>query len=573
MSNPSNPNENGRLPQWGVGLIAVILVVFGFYLAFTKSIPLISGDGYQLKAVFNDAQNIRANSPVRIAGVDVGKVTDVEHLTDGNGNGLDGAVVTMSLKDDALPIREDATMQLRPRLFLEGNLFVDLQPGSPAGEELDSGDVVPMEQTASSVQFDQVLTSLQAPVRDSLQVFLAEFGEALCGKPSEQSDEGCVPGSGADGFRELLRTSPAAFGSTAQVNEALLGTEPGDLAGFIRNLGTTVEALDRNEEQLKDLVTNFRIVTGSFAAERDALQEGITELPEVLRVGRPALEKLNDDFPALRAFAREALPGVEAADRALDDANPFIRQLRALSSKPELRGLVKDLRPTIPELAALARGTVPFFEETRALSSCFNNTVIPWSELDVPAANFPAEQVYKETGYGIAGVAGESRSGDANGQALRVLGGGGTLTLSFPQVNPDGSGEQNVAGMIPFELLGAQPAKQTAAKTPFRPDVPCETQEVPDLNTGTPPDPPETRFGGSPEEAIPDDVEAAGERYSEIYGELLKAEELERAGDVEEANAIRKSLRDDLRSFQKNDLADYEQALADFTGVNLGGGN
>jgi phospholipid/cholesterol/gamma-HCH transport system substrate-binding protein len=569
----SNPNENGRIPQWGVGLLALLLVVFGFYLAFTKSIPFISGDGYQLKAVFNDAQNIRANSPVRVAGVDVGKVTDVEHLTDGNGNGLDGAVVTMSLKDDALPIHEDATMQLRPRLFLEGNLFVDLQPGSPAGAELDSGDVVPMEQTASSVQFDQVLTSLQAPVRDSLQVFLSEFGEALCGKPAEQSDEGCVPGSGADGFRELLRTSPAAFGSTAQVNEALLGTEPGDLAGFIRNLGTTVEALDRNEEQLKDLVTNFRIVTGSFAAEREALQEGITELPAALRVGRPALEKLNDDFPALRAFAREALPGVEAANRALDDANPFIRQLRALSSKPELRGLVKDLRPTIPELAALARGTVPFFEETRALSSCFNNTVIPWSELDVPAANFPAEQVYKETGYGIAGVAGESRTGDANGQALRVLGGGGTNTLSLPQINVDGSGQQNVAGVIPFELIGAQPAKQTSAKTAFRPDVPCETQEVPDLNTGAPPDPPETRFGGSPAEAIPDDLEAAGERYGELYGELLEAEELEGAGDIEEANAIRKSLRDDLRSFMKNDLADYEQALADFTGVNLGGGN
>jgi phospholipid/cholesterol/gamma-HCH transport system substrate-binding protein len=569
----SNPNENRRIPHWAVGLIALLLVVFGFYVAFAKSIPFISGDGYQLKAVFNDAQNIRANSPVRIAGVDVGKVSEVEHLTDGNGNGLDGAVVTMSLEEDALPIHEDATMQLRPRLFLEGNLFVDLQPGSPAGEELDSGDVVPMEQTASSVQFDQVLTSLQAPVRDSLQVFLDEFGEALCGKPEEQSDEGCVPGSGADGFRELLRTSPAAFGSTAQVNEALLGTEPGDLAGFIRNLGTTVEALDRNEEQLKDLVTNFRIVTGSFAAEREALQEGITELPAALRVGRPALEKLNDDFPALRAFAREALPGVRAANTALDDANPFIRQLRALSSKPELRGLVKDLRPTIPELAALAKGTVPFFEETRALSSCFNNTVIPWSELDVPAANFPAEQVYKETGYGIAGVAGESRTGDANGQALRVLGGGGTNTLSFPQVNVDGSGQQNVAGVIPFELIGAQPAKQTSAKTPFRPDVPCETQEVPDLNTGTPPDPPETRFGGSPAEAIPDDLEATGENYGELYGELLKAEELERGGDLEEANAIRKSLRDELRAFIKTDLAEYEQALADFTGVNLGSGN
>lgn len=567
----SRARETRRIPHWGIGLTALGLVVIGFYLAFAKSLPF-TGEGYQIKAVFNDAQSIRVNSPVRIAGVEVGKVAEVEHLTDGNGRGLDAAVITMSLDEEARPIHEDATMQLRPRLFLEGNLFVDLQPGSPAGAELGSGSVVPLEQTSSSVQFDQVLTSLQAPVREDLQVFLAEFGEALCGRPERQSDEGCVPGSGSDGFRELLRTSPAAFGSTAQVNEALLGTEPGDLTGFIRNLGTTVEALDRNEEQLKDLVTNFRVVTGSFAAESAALEEGIAELPLALEAGRPALEKLNDDFPALRAFAREALPGVRAANTALDDANPFIRQLRALSSKPELRGLVRDLRPTIPELAALARGTVPFFEEARALSSCFDEVVIPWSELDVPAASFPADQVYKETAFGIAGVAGESRTGDANGQALRVLGGGGTLTASFPQLDPgDGSGAQNVAGAVPFELIGAQPAKQTSAKTPFRPDVPCETQEVPDLNTGAVPDPPESRFGGSSASALPDDVSAASERYAELYGELLEAEELEREGDVAGADAIRRGLRGELASFLKNDLAAYEEAVSAFTGTSLGG--
>ena len=77
---------------------------------------------------------------MRVAGVDVGKVTAVEHLTDEDGDGLDAAVVTMKIKDeDARPIHEDATLQLRPRLFLEGNLFVDVQPGSPGAEELDGG--------------------------------------------------------------------------------------------------------------------------------------------------------------------------------------------------------------------------------------------------------------------------------------------------------------------------------------------------------------------------------------------------------------------------------------------------
>ena len=174
----NRPNQSRRLSNPQIGLIAVVLTLFGFYLAFTKSIPF-AGHGYQLKAVVGDAQNIRAKSPVRISGVDVGEVSDGQHLTDANGKGQDASIVTMDLKDTALPIRQDATLQLRPRLFLEGNLFVDLHPGSPGAPELHSGSMIPETQTSSSVQFDQVLTSLLAPVRADLQVFLKEFGVAL----------------------------------------------------------------------------------------------------------------------------------------------------------------------------------------------------------------------------------------------------------------------------------------------------------------------------------------------------------------------------------------------------------
>ena len=478
----TRPNHNRRLSDLQIGLIGVVLIVIGFYLAFAKSLPF-SGDGYTLKAVFNDAQSVRAKSPVRIAGVQVGEVTEIEHLTDENGDGLDAAVVTMKITDEGQPIREDVSVQLRPRLFLEGNLFVDMQPGSPGADELDSGSVIPLEQTAVSVQLDQVLTSLQAPVRDQLQVFLKEFGTALCG--ANPPSGGCEPGSGGEGFQESFRTGPNAYRYTAEVNEAFLGTEPGDLAGFVRNLGSTVEALDRNREELKDLVTNFRVVTGSFAAESVALEQAITELPQLLAEGRPALAKLNEAFPTLRAFAREALPGTRAANKALDEANPWIGQVRQLVSKPELRGLVKDLRPTIPRLATLAQVTTPFLEESRALSSCFNSVIIPWGNTEVPAIETAEDNpVYKNTGYGLVGVGGESRAGDANGQSFRVLGSGGTQTAvaAFPTDSPELG---PVSGLInparPF--LGTQPALDSSAKTPFRPDIACETQEAPNLDS------------------------------------------------------------------------------------------
>jgi phospholipid/cholesterol/gamma-HCH transport system substrate-binding protein len=541
-----NPNQTRRLSNAKIGLIAIVLTVIGFYLAFTKSIPF-TGDGYQLKAVFSDAQNIRAKSPVRISGVDVGEVTDVQHLVDESGNGQDAAVVTMKIEDSARPIRQDATMQLRPRLFLEGNLFVDLHPGSPGAPELESGAVVPQTQTAVSVQFDQVLTTLQAPVREQLQIFFKEFGDAL------------DTYGGGKGLQESFRTSPAAYRYTAEVNEALLGTQPGDLAGFISNLDIVARELNADSTALQGLITNLNSVSGAFAAHQASLREAIVELPRTLAVGRPALFKLNRALPPLRAFAREALPGVKSANKALDYANPWIGQLRQLISEEELRGLVKDLEPTIPDLAALARASLPFLEEIRLLSSCFNNVVIPWSNTEIPNTDSdpPAAKVYQETAHGLVGVAGESRSGDANGQEFRVLGGGGTDTIA-PFTSPDMN--QPLTGVVPFEFQGSEPAKQSSAKTAFRTDVPCETQETPDLRAGALGPAPDTNAAGAgaSTRGLPGQ-DPLSARYGDILQQISDAEQLQGAG----AGAAGKQLIDDaLQQFTawSKDWAAFQKA-------------
>ena len=54
-------------------------------------------------------------------------------------------VVTMEIKDEALPIHEDAELKIRPRIFLEGNFFVDLKPGTPGAAEMDDGDTIPLD--------------------------------------------------------------------------------------------------------------------------------------------------------------------------------------------------------------------------------------------------------------------------------------------------------------------------------------------------------------------------------------------------------------------------------------------
>jgi phospholipid/cholesterol/gamma-HCH transport system substrate-binding protein len=581
------PGHDKRLPNHVVGLLLIVLIAVGSYIAYTKKLPW--SHGYQIKAVFTTAENIRPKSPVRIAGVNVGEVTDVQPCTNdnpacggvdggdtsastngpsgsGGASGLQAAIVTMDITDEGRPIKKDATFKLRPRLFLEGNLFVDVNPGTPESAEAPSDHTFPVTQTSASVQLDQVLTTLQYGVRKDLQIFLKEFGNAL------------TKYGGAAGFRELYRTSPGAYKYTSLVNQALLGTQPHDLSNLVRDLDSTVQALDQDERGLQNLVTNLRVVTGSFAAQNQALSEAIARLPGLLQVGRPALAALDQSFPPLRAFAREVLPGVRSTPETLDEATPLLNQIRALMSRSELRGLSRDLRHTIPDLTKLSHRTIPFLNQSRSLASCFNQVIIPWSNSSVPDSNFPPPTVTdaagthpatvaEETGYGLAGIGGESRSGDANGEYIRVEAGGGVNTPVFPGPIQSTAGKiiensQPASQTVPFagfaesQILGSQPnlalGHEDSVKTPYRPDAPCERQEPPNLQASNGPAPQQTNpglVGGVLDRLKP--LEQASKDFAGAYG---KAQKLAADGKQEKASTlVAKATKQWLHTKAKSD--------------------
>ena len=80
----------------------------------------------------------------------------------------------------------------------------------------------------------------------------------------------------------------------------------------------------------------------------------------------------------------------------------------------------------------------------------------------IPANQYPHDpvgRVFEETAYGLEGIAAESRSGDANGQYIRVAAGGGTNTVKIPNAlpAPTGGGLQDAVGLSTFPILGAMP--------------------------------------------------------------------------------------------------------------------
>src|SRR5699024_9586569 len=131
-------------------------------------------------------------------------------------------------------------------------------------------------------------------------------------------------------------------------------TEPNrDITRLIRGTARTATELDRYENQLKDLITNFNDTTATFAGESTNLRATIRELAPTLRNANSAFTSLNAAFPPTRAFATEIRPGVRETPATIDAAFPWIEQADALMGKQELGGLAEELSPATVDLARL----------------------------------------------------------------------------------------------------------------------------------------------------------------------------------------------------------------------------
>jgi len=480
------------------GLLALVALVLFVYLGFTKFANPFASQ-YTVHAIFANANGLKPGSPVRVAGVNVGQVTGVgavpgckvggslQRTAATNGSqGCTAADVTMTISNQGLPIHKDATFAIRPRIFLEGNFFVDVSPGTPEAPDAPSSYTFPIQQGTEPVQFDQVLTSLQSGTRQNLQTLLQQFGTAAK--------------KGGPAFNASIKYWLPAYEYSAVVTHDALGLQPHDLSNWIAEQGEVSGAIDTHPQNLQNLITNFNTTAHSFAVQNVALQQAVAELPKTLAAAIPALHSLNGDFCSgqqvpdckpgpLPQLAKALIPAVKSTAPMIDASLPFITQLRYLVSPPELRGLTADLAQTVPALSALTRESTPLMSGgVRPAASCAVNVVVPWSKLTLNdphfnASNgFPPHPVYVEAVDFLPGLAGESRDFDANGPYIRILGTGGTLTYSL---------QPGLFGQALAPLEGEQPQPPPGEHAPpLQPNLPCETQQpITDLSapTGGPP--------------------------------------------------------------------------------------
>jgi phospholipid/cholesterol/gamma-HCH transport system substrate-binding protein len=476
MARPKSRKERtGIAPVTAGAILAVVLIVIT-YFGFTKHVPFTHG--YRLQAVFESSNSLRPGSPVRIAGVNVGKVKKVERA-----GSSDAAVVTMELDDKALPIHKDATLKIRPRIFLEGNFFVDLKPGTPSSPTLSDNDRIPMTQTSRPVQLDEVLTSLQSDARVDLQDVLINYGQALKHQPTPaqnaDQDRDVKGEDAAKALNQTFKYAGPAERNASIVNEAVLGTQPGDLAKLIKSFGVVAGALDRNEDALKNLITNFNITTAAFASESGNLQATIRLLAPTLRNANRAFASLNAAFPPTRAFAREILPGVRETPATIDVSYPWVAQTRKLLGPNELGGLAKQLQPTTAALAKFSDDSIALLPQVDKVNRCLTNVILPTGDIKINDGQLTTGvENYKEFWYTMVSLASEGQGFDGNGNYVRFQVGGGSQTVSTGKTSAGGDA---LFGNAVAKPIGTRP-KYPGSRPPYKPDVECATQKIPNLN-------------------------------------------------------------------------------------------
>jgi ABC-type transporter Mla subunit MlaD len=463
------------------GIVVVVVLAIAVYFGFTKHIPF--KHGYRLKAVFSTVVNIQPKSPVRVAGVDVGKVSAVAR--DGS-----AGIVTMEIGSGGLPIHSDATAKIRPRIFLEGNNFVDLQPGSPSAPALSSGSTLPVTQTSAPVQLDQVLSALNSDTRQNLQDFLVGYGDALTRKPTPAEDANQDPEvRGIDAAQALnlaYHRGPKSLRGGAIINQAIGGTEPHDLSKLVASIGKVTAALNVHEQELAELITNLNVFFRSFAVQSAALRTTVAELPGTLHSATRGFASLQASFGPTKTFANDIIPGVKLTPPTVTAALPWIEQVRASLAPSELGGVATALATATPSLAQLTAEQTPFYRQTDLFNKCLTNVIYPAgnTKLQDGAATTGVEN-YKEFWYSLVGLAGIGQTFDGNGSFTKFLVGNSGQTLRSAETGILGfhsaKGQSlRLLGRSPLAPLGTRPA-YPAEEPPYQPLVPCYTQTLPNF--------------------------------------------------------------------------------------------
>ena len=323
------------------------------------------GGDYKVRAIFENAGFVIPGEDVKVAGVKVGTIDSIDVTEDFK------AAVVLDITDPGYQdFRDDAECIVRPQSLI-GERFVECEVTQaraagteppPKLEQIEDGPgegqyLLPVENTAKSVDLDLLNNIMQRPVRERLSIILSDLGIGVAGRGKD--------------LKEVIRRADPALKEVDKVLR-ILADQNDVLERLAVDSDTILAPLARERRHVSGAIENSSEVAQATAERRADLEADIERLPRFLRELTPTMVRLG-------ALSDEMTPVLTDLGAVAPDINRMILELGPSSSAavPAFESLgeaadrgtpaVIAARPVITDLRKLAAVLKPVGLDARKL--------------------------------------------------------------------------------------------------------------------------------------------------------------------------------------------------------------
>jgi phospholipid/cholesterol/gamma-HCH transport system substrate-binding protein len=357
------------------------------------------GSDYEVRALVESAGQLVKGNLVKVGGVTVGSVHAIDLTSDNQ------AQITLRIDDPRFrPLHEGTIATIRnTSLSSVAGRQIALQPGPNSNPKIADHGVIKGENTRPIVDLDQLLNTLDAQARTSLQE-LVHGGAVAFGSHPKQADA-------------ALQALNPALSQARQTTQELVG----DQATFERVLVESAGVVSSVAARAGDLqagVANGAQVADAVAAESQSLDSALRRAPEALRTSNTTLAELRSALTDLRPALRDAQPAAPRLANVLRLAQPVVH---------EAGPVVGQVRSVLPDVTAILLG-LPKLDATARPAFAATAGALQGSSGVVQAARTYAPDLVGGLLNGFGGSTGSYY--DANGHYVRIALAGNITSVS-----------------------------------------------------------------------------------------------------------------------------------------------
>ena len=294
------------------------LMAFGAATMSLANFSLGDSDNYTLYAGFRQVIGLEPQAAVRLAGVPIGKVTDIKN--DGG-----GVTVTMSIDKDA-KIPKDSTVMVASSGVM-GDKFVNISP-SKSAESLQNGDYI---YGVDEMGMDNMFENLNKVV-DKVDTLLVHMNN-IVGDPTIQK-------SLVDMSQNMKSASEHINGLTETFERMALNNE-GNVNDMANQLNSSLASMNRTMQTVEHMANNIDIFAGDPQTAQD-LKDTLTNISATSKNIAHMAENMDgvigDKKTAedMKATIHNAKNISERADKLLTKVDGAVTKLSSVEMTPSV---------------------------------------------------------------------------------------------------------------------------------------------------------------------------------------------------------------------------------------------